>query len=252
MLLWSVVAICVQAVLLAVPGRGKIWFARMFWRGVGRILGLRLRLLGQYSGHQPTLFVANHCSWLDIVALGGAVPGCFIAKAEIAKWPGIGLIAKLGRTIFVSRNRGTVAQEQRQLEKRLEQGDSIILFPEGTTSDGNRVLPFASAFLTLAFGPARPWVQPVTIVYDELDGQQIRRGDRAEIAWYGGMDLAPHLTRLLRRRSLRATILFGEPLPPGSFANRKAIGAALERLISQNAAALRQGRALPSGSAHQP
>lgn len=242
-------AICVQAVLLALPGRGKVWFARIFWRGVGRILGLRLRLMGQYVRHRPTLFVANHCSWLDIVALGGAAPGCFIAKAEIARWPGIGLIAKLGRSIFVSRNRGTVAQEQRQLEKRLEQGDSIILFPEGTTSDGNRVLPFASAFLTLAFGPARPWVQPVTIVYDELDGQQIRRADRPEIAWYGGMDLAPHLKRLLRRRALRATILFGEPLPPGSYPNRKALAAALEQLISQNAAALRQGRELPAGSA---
>ncbi|MBU6425351.1 MAG: 1-acyl-sn-glycerol-3-phosphate acyltransferase [Rhodospirillales bacterium] len=241
-----------QAVLLVLPGWGKAWFARLYWRGVGRILGVKLRLIGQRSEHRPTLFVANHCSWLDIVALGAAVPGCFVAKAEIAKWPGISVVAKLGRTIFVSRNRDTVAQEQRLLEQRLDQGDNIILFPEGTTSDGNRVLPFASAFFTLAFGPARPWVQPVTIVYDELDGQQVRRGDRAEIAWYGDMDLAPHLKRLLRRRAVRATILFGEPLPPGSFANRKAISAALERLISQNAAALRQGRALPAGSAAQP
>lgn len=242
---------CVQAVLLALPGRGKAWFARIYWRVVGRILGLRLRLLGEYARHRPTLFVANHCSWLDIVALGGAVPGCFIAKAEIAKWPGIGLIARLGRTIFVSRSRGTVAQEQRQLEKRLEAGDNIILFPEGTTSDGNRVLPFAAAFLTLAFGPARPWVQPVTIVYDELDGQQIRRWDRPGIAWYGDMDLAPHLKRLLRCRALRATILFGEPIPAGSFANRKAMAAALEQMISRNAASLRQGRKFPASSASQ-
>ena len=245
-------AVCVQAVLLALPGQGKVWFARMFWAGVGRILGLRLRLLGEYARHRPTLFVANHCSWLDIVALGAAMPGCFIAKAEVAGWPGIGLIAKLGRSVFVSRNRDSVAHEQRLLEARLERGDNFILFPEGTTSDGNRVLPFASAFFTLAFGPARPWVQPVTIVYDELDGQQIRRGDRPEIAWYGDMDLAPHLARLLRRRSVRATVLFGEPLPPGSFANRKAACAALERLISQHAAALRQGRALPYASAAQP
>ncbi len=249
MLLWTLFAVCVQAVLVALPGWGKAWFARFYWRGVGRILGLRLRLIGQRSGHRPTLFVANHCSWLDIVALGAAVPGCFVAKAEVARWPGISVVAKLGRSIFVSRRRDTVAHEQRVLEKRLEQGDNIILFPEGTTSDGNRVLPFASAFFTLAFGPARPWVQPVTIVYDELDGQQIRRGDRPEIAWYGDMDLAPHLLRLLRRRSLRATILFGEPLPPGSFANRKAACAGLEGQISQNAAALRQGRELPAGSA---
>ncbi len=251
-MLWTLPAACVQAVLLALPGWGKARFARLYWRGVGRSLGLQLRLVGEYSSHRPTLFVANHCSWLDIVALGGALPGCFIAKAEVAKWPGIGFIARLGRTVFVSRSRQTVAHEQHLLEMRLESGDNVILFPEGTTSDGNRVLPFASAFFTLAFGPARPWVQPVTIVYDELDGQPVRRGDRAEIAWYGDMNLAPHLKRLLRRRRLRATILFGEPLPPGGFANRKALCTALERMIGQNAAALRQGGGVPSGSAAQP
>ncbi len=249
MVLWTLAAVCVQSVLLVLPGRGKAWFARIYWRVMARILGVRLRLIGQRSDHRPTLFVANHCTWLDIVALGAALPGCFVAKAEIAKWPGIGLVAKLGRTIFVSRSRETLAHEQRVLENRLERGDNIILFPEGTTSDGNRILPFSSAFFTLAFGRAEPWVQPVTIVYDELENQQVRRGDRPLIAWYGDMDLVPHLTQLVRRRRLRATILFGEPLPPGSFANRKTICAALEQLISDNAAALRQGRALPPGNA---
>ncbi len=252
MVFWTLAAICVQSVLLALPGWGKAWFARLYWRGVARILGVRLRFAGQCSLHRPTLFIANHCSWLDIVALGAALPGCFVAKAEVGKWPGIGIIAKLGRSIFVSRSRETVAREQRMLEHRLARGDNIILFPEGTTSDGNRVLPFASAFFTLAFGRAEPWVQPVTIVYDELEGQPVRRGDRPLIAWYGDMDLAPHLSALVRRRRLRATILFGEPMPPGSFPNRKAMCAALERLISENAAALRQGRVLLPGCAPQP
>lgn len=224
------------------PGWGKAWFARVFWRGVARILGVRLRVVGQRSAHRPSLFIANHCSWMDIVALGAVLPGCFVAKAEVAGWPGVGLVAKLGRTIFVSRSRETVAQEQLMLEQRLAKGDNIILFPEGTTSDGNRVLPFASAFFTLAFGKARPIVQPVTIIYDELDGQMVRRSDRPMIAWYGDMDLAPHLSQLLRRRRLRATIWFGEPAPPGAYANRKTLCAAMEQQITQNAAALRQGR----------
>ncbi|GAN81221.1 lysophospholipid acyltransferase family protein [Acidocella aminolytica] len=244
-LLWTIPAACLQAVLLLLPGGGKAWFARVYWRGVARIIGMRRRVIGPCSPHRPTLFIANHCSWLDIVALGATLPGCFVAKAEIGQWPGVSIVAKLGRTIFVSRSRETVAREQRLLAARLGGGDNVILFPEGTTSDGNRVLPFSSAFFTLAFGEAQPWVQSVTVVYDELEGQPVRRFDRPLVAWYGDMDLAPHLKPLLHRRGVRATIMFGEPLPPGSFANRKALSLMMEQTISANAARLRQGRDAP-------
>jgi 1-acyl-sn-glycerol-3-phosphate acyltransferase len=254
-LLWTLPAVAVQAVLLLGFCAGKAWFARLYWRGIARILGLRLRVLGAPCRQRPCLFVANHCSWVDIAALGAVLPGCFIAKAEIGRWPGIGLIARLGRTVFVSRGRGTLAREQRLLERRLEAGDNIILFPEGTTSDGNRVLPFASAFFTIAFGKAAPWVQAVTIVYDRLENQPVRRPDRPLIAWYGEMELAPHLLALLRRGGLRATILLDEPQPAGRYRNRKTLSAAMERHMSETAAALRQGRlpvtGLQSGHASQ-
>jgi len=239
---WTLLAVPVQGVLLMRPGRGKERFARFYWRGIARILGLKLRVIGQLPAARPVLFVSNHSSWLDVVALGAALPACFIAKGDVAGWPVISLIAKLGRTVFVSRERGTVGREQREIEHRLAAGDNIILFPEGTTSDGNRVLPFTSAFFTLAFCPAQPTVQPVTIVYDELDGMPVRRTDRAEIAWYGDMELAPHFLKLARRRSIRATILLGSPVEPGLYKNRKALSAALEREISATAGALRQMR----------
>lgn len=242
MVVWTLLAVPVQAVLLGRPGLAKERFARTYWRGVAWILGLRLRVIGQLPAGRPVLFVANHSSWVDIVALGAVLPACFIAKGDVARWPVIGQIAKLGRTIFVSRARETVGQEQRELERRLAAGDNILLFPEGTTSDGNRVLPFSSAFLTLAFCPAHPAVQPVTIVYDELDGLPVRRGDRAEIAWYGDMELAPHFLKLGQRCSFRATIVLGAPVPPGAHKNRKTLSAALETEISATAAALRQGR----------
>jgi 1-acyl-sn-glycerol-3-phosphate acyltransferase len=239
---WTLLAAPVQAVLLTHKGRGKERFARIYWRGVARILGLRLRVIGEVTVGRPVVFVANHSSWLDVVALGAVLPACFIAKGDVAGWPVIGAIARLGRTIFVSRARGTVMREQRELEGRLAAGDNVLLFPEGTTSDGNRVLPFASAFLTLAFCPANPAVQPVTIVYDQLDGLPVRRGDRAELAWYGDMDLAPHVLKLARRCSLRATIVLGTPVLPGVYKNRKTLTAALEREIAATAATLRQGR----------
>jgi len=239
---WTLLAMPVQAVLLTRPGRGKERFAQAYWRGVARILGLRLRVVGQLTAARPVLFVSNHCSWVDVIALGTVLPGCFIAKGDVAHWPVINLVAKLGRTVFVTRSRATVAHEQHDLERRLAQGDNIILFPEGTTSDGNHVLPFASAFLALAFGEAKPAVQPVTIVYDQLDGLPVGLEDMAEIAWYGDMELAPHFLKLARRKSFRATILLGQTVPPGTHANRKTLTAALEQEISANAALLRQGR----------
>lgn len=245
-LIWTLCAALVQSLLLLLPGRGKVWFARVYWRVVGWFIGLKLDIEGRPTLHHPALFVANHCSWLDIVSLGSVLPACFVAKAEIAGWPGISLVAKLGRTVFVSRSRQAVAQEQRVLEQRLKSGDSLILFPEGTTSDGNRVRPFASAFFTLAFDAPQPWVQPVTIVYNEIEGQPVRRFDRQLVAWHGDMDLWPHLKQILRRRGLRARVVFGEPVQPGTYANRKIISAAMERQISTNAALLRQGRKIPS------
>jgi lyso-ornithine lipid O-acyltransferase len=239
---WTLLAMPVQAVLLALPGRGKEGFARAYWRGVAWVLGLKLRVAGRPAAVRPVLFVSNHSSWVDVVALGAVLPACFIAKGDVARWPVIGWVAKLGRTIFVSRARGTMVVEQHELEQRLAEGDNIILFPEGTTSDGNNVLPFASSFLTLAFGPVRPAVQPVTIVYDRLDGRKVNDAERSSIAWYADMELAPHFLRLARRRSFRATIVYGAPVPEGLYTNRKTLTAALEEEISATAAALREDR----------
>ncbi|WP_299957078.1 1-acyl-sn-glycerol-3-phosphate acyltransferase [Acidocella sp.] len=241
-LVWTLFCMPVQALLLMLPGRGKVGFAQVYWRGVALVLGLRLRVVGEISAHRPSLFIANHCSWLDIVALGSVLPGCFVAKGEVGRWPVISWIARLGRTVFVSRNRANVAREQGALAARLNAGDGIILFPEGTSSDGNRILPFASSFFVLADAAAKPYVQPVTLVYDGLDGLPVVRADRPEIAWYGDMELAPHFNRIARRRSLHATIVLDAPIAPGTFPNRKIFAAALEARIAHNAAALRQGR----------
>jgi 1-acyl-sn-glycerol-3-phosphate acyltransferase len=237
----------VQALLLKLPGRAKERFAMRYWRGVAAILGLQVTVHGALAAQRPTVFVANHCSWLDIVALGSVLPGCFVAKGEIAGWPVIRTVARLGRTVFVSRQRGGVQRERDDLAGRLAAGDNIILFPEGTTSDGTRILPFASAFLALAQAPARPHIQLVTMVYDRLDGLPVRRRDRPEISWYGDMNLAGHFNRIGRRRRLHATVWLDDTLPPGAFPNRKALSAALERRLAGNAAALRQGRAVPGG-----
>ena len=241
-LLWTMLAMPVQAVLIALPGLAKVRFAQTYWRGVGVILGLRITVIGELAAHRPVLFIANHCSWVDIVALGSLLPGCFVAKAAIDHWPLINWVARLGRTVFVSRQRSRVGLEQNALSARLAAGDNIILFPEGTTSDGAHVLPFSPAFLILADAPARPFIQPVTLVYDRLDGLPVRRQNRPQISWYGDMELAPHYSQLGRVGSLHATLVLDAPIPPGGYPNRKALSAALEARLAGNAAALRQGR----------
>jgi 1-acyl-sn-glycerol-3-phosphate acyltransferase len=234
-----------QAILLILPGRGPEAFALFYWAGIRRILGIRLTVHGTLTPHRPVLFIANHCSWADIVVLGSILPGCFVAKSAIASWPFISLIARLGRTIFVSRQRRTVGAERNTLATALTKGKNIILFPEGTTSDGTRVLSFSSSLLALAEGPAAPAVQPVTLVYDRLNGTPIRRRDRPAISWYGDMDLAPHAIRVLQYATIHATLVLSPAIEPGTVTSRKQLSTALQTHLAHRAGALRQGREEP-------
>lgn len=239
---WTLLCMPVQAVYLRLPGLAKVRFAQSYWRGVARILGLRIKTHGQVSSHRPVLFIANHCTWLDIIVLGAVLPGCFVAKGEIANWPFINWIAKLGRTVFVSRAKAGLERERDGLLGRLAAGDNIILFPEGTTSDGTRILPFQSSFLAVAAAPSKPAIQLVTLVYDELDGLPVQRRDRPGISWYGDMDMASHYPRIGRRKSIGASLVIDPEIPPGVYTNRKILAKFLQTRLAENAASLRQGR----------
>jgi 1-acyl-sn-glycerol-3-phosphate acyltransferase len=241
-LAWSLIAIPLQALLLILPGRAKERFARRYWLGVRRILNIQLTIHGELTQHRPTIFIVNHASWLDIVVLGSVLPGCFIAKGEIAHWPAFGLISRLGRTVFVSRAKTGVARERKLILDRLAAGDNLILFPEGTTSDGSRILRFQTSFLALAEAPSQPDIQLVTLVYDGIDGLPVRRRDRPLISWYGDMTMGGHVPGVGRLRSLHATLVLDAPIPAGSFADRKQLAKALQTRLAANAARLRQGR----------
>ena len=121
-------------------------------------------------------------------------------------------------------------------------GDNLILFPEGTSSDGSRVLPFRSSFFSIAEGDARPIIQPVSVVYDRLGGLPAGRANRPVFAWYGDMDIATHSWRLARESGLRVTVLLHAPLDPARFRDRKALSQAVWRTVADGAATLRQNR----------
>lgn len=239
-LLWTLIAIPIQAVLLLLPGRPKVVFARVYHAVLCRLIGLRVQVIGRASVERPVLFLANHCSWLDILVLGGTLEGCFVSKAEVGTWPLIRTVARLGRTVFVSRSRGRTGSEAQAMKARLAAGDSLILFPEGTSSDGTRVLPFRSAFLATA-GSARQ-VQPVSLVYDRLGGLPACRRDRPLFAWYGDMEIASHFWRLARRSGARVTVVLHEPFAPGRLPNRKALAAEAQRIVREGAEQLRRNR----------
>lgn len=240
-LIWTLIAIPIQALMLVLPGRPKVGFARIYNRVLCRLIGIRVQVVGEQARGGSVLFLSNHTSWLDILVLGGTLDACFVAKAEVGQWPLVRTIARLGRTVFVSRRRGTTGREADEIRARLTQGDSLILFPEGTSNDGTRTLPFRSAFLGAAAGARL--VQPVSIVYDRLGGLPACRRDRPLFAWYGDMDIGSHFWRIARRSGARATVLLHEPVDPANYTDRKDLTQRVEAVVAAGASQLRQNRA---------
>ncbi len=242
--LWTLLAVPVQSVLIVFPGRGRVAFARFYWRTFCRLIGLSVRLVGEQArnGGRHVVYVSNHSSWLDIPVLGGVLEACFIAKAEVGAWPVIRTIARLGRTEFVSRRKSRTGVENQAIRERLAAGDDLILFPEGTTSDGARVLPFRSSFFAVAEGPEPPILQPISVVYDRLDGLPALRSTRPLFAWYGDMEIGPHFWRLAQHHGLRASVILHAPVDPLSFPDRKLLARSLWQVVAASAAELRQNR----------
>jgi 1-acyl-sn-glycerol-3-phosphate acyltransferase len=196
---------------------------RFYLGCVGWLLGLRVRVEGRpVTGN--ALYAANHISWLDIPALGGTVPARFIAKSEIAGWPVIGWLARIGGSVFVQRQKRSAARLQADsVLVALTEGRPIVLFPEGGTGDGVALTPFRASLFAAA-NEAGVTVQPVTIDY----------GARApDIAWPDGAGFASELKRMLNRPApVRVTLHFLAPLD-GAKIDRKQLAAATQTAIAK-------------------
>ncbi len=225
--LWVLACMPVQALAVRFGWALRRRFPRLFHRVCARLIGLSLVTRGAICDRRPTLFVSNHLSYLDIAVLGALIDGSFIAKAEVARWPLFGTLARLQETIFVEREaRGQVARQRSALLDRLAAGDNLILFPEGTSSDGTHILPFKSALFAAAAAPVGGdgvQVQPVSIAATALDGIPLGRSLRPLYAWYGDMDLAPHLWTLLKLGRLTVEVEFHPPVTLASLGSRKAL-----------------------------
>jgi 1-acyl-sn-glycerol-3-phosphate acyltransferase len=247
-LVWTVSLMPVQLLGLALRRRWTSTLPVFYHRWCCRILGFRIRVVGTPAGARPVLFAANHVSYTDITVLGSLIPGSFVAKAEVANWPFFGWLAKLQRSVFVDRRTRNTAIQRDAIGKRLANRDALILFPEGTSGDGNRVLPFKSALFAAAQhreGIPSVVVQPVSLAYTRLDGVPIRRFFRPFFAWYGAVELAPHLWSMLGLGVVEVVVEFH---PPTSFADcgsRRALADYCHARVAGGVAAALFGRPQP-------
>nr|WP_246717574.1 lysophospholipid acyltransferase family protein [Microvirga flocculans] len=191
-----------------------------FHRALLAIFNVRVIERGTPPGNAPTIVVSNHVSWLDIPVIGSLHPLSFIAKSEIEGWPVVGTLARLQRSVFIDRQRRKATAEVNDaLAHRLVKGEAIVLFAEGTTSDGNRLLPFRSSLVGAAQtalmhdSVERVLLQPLAISYTRRHGLPVTRRERPSIAWYGDMDLAPHLRLFVQAIPLDVVVTWGEPIP---------------------------------------
>jgi len=212
------------------------------------LIGVRIREVGTRSTASPALILSNHVSWLDISVISALSPVVFVAKSEVAGWPVFGWLAKLQRTVFINRQaRHQTGAATREIAGRLLGGDAVVLFAEGTSSDGTRVLPFRSALVGAvhhALGNsahhASITVQPMSVAYIGFGGVPIGRALRERVAWYGDADLMPHLARVLASGAVDVTVSWGEAIAYDISADRKAIAREAEKSVRRmTAAALR-------------
>ncbi len=220
---------------------------RLFHKGLCRGLGIEVGALGK-AETGPVLFIANHISWSDIPVLGSQILASFVAKAEVEKMGFVGPMADLQRTIYVERERKSRAAEQRnEIAERLIAGHSVILFPEGTSSEGNDVLPFKSALFSVVDGPelAHVRIQPITICYTHLNGLPLLRAQRHKIAWIGDMDFGPHAWNFLGLGRVTALVQYHPSVERSAFANRKDLARHCESVISKGLRLANTGRVQP-------
>lgn len=237
----------VQLVLGVLDERRARRFPHWYHRQLCRLLGLRIHIEGPVPGGNPALLVSNHISWLDIPVLSAVAPVSFVAKREVAAWPFINWLARLQRTVFVDRDkRGEVAGTADEIMNRLRSGDNIVLFAEGTSSDGSRVLPFKTSLFAAAKPSRRAvqksgsgiLVQTVALAYVRRHGLPLGRLARPHIAWYGDMELATHVWQVLKRGPLDVHLRIGEPVRLDGFPDRKAMARFTESQVRSDLADL--------------
>jgi len=202
-------------------GLDRFW-PRVFLGGVAAIAGLRIRRTGRPV--PGALLIANHVSWMDVPALASAAGSAFVAHDGLAAFPALKFLCRLNETVFVARHeRSSIARQVSEVRAAIDNGGTLTIIPEGTTSDGTALLPFKSALLSAVNPlPAGVAVQPVLLDYAEAPG----------IAWVGVEPGFDNFLRILARTApVRLAIHFLPPLEGDALRDRKTMAAAAQAAI---------------------
>lgn len=196
---------------------------RVFCSCLVRILNIRLTVRGSLSVEarsKGVFLVSNHLSYVDGFILGSLFPVIYISKSEIKKWPLIGLMTDFSGTLFIDRKRKNhVAEYIDEIAGTLSAGANVLYFPEGTSTNGEELLPFKAAFFEAPIVAGAP-VVPVSLAYTAIDGKPLAKDNRDKIYWYGDMTFAGHFFRLMCCSSIEARVSIHPPLEPGPAEDR--------------------------------
>jgi len=207
---------------------------RLFHQGFLKLLNVKVILHGTLKTNKPGLLISNHASWIDISILSSLTNICFIAKSEVSGWPIVGFLARLQDTVFIERKINRVIKQKKEILDFLSRGKKLVLFPEGTSSDGNRVLKFKSSLFSIGEteeGKLGGYeFQAVTICYSGLNGLPMSRSQRPNVAWWGNMNLFNHLWNLFSLNAIKVTVTAHEPIT--NIENRKIMSQIAWRQIS--------------------
>ena len=220
---WILFIYSIHLIFSLISKRFFSFFFSIFFKGIINIIGVKVNVSG-FPEKRKTLFVSNHISYLDIIVYGSQINTIFVAKSEIKKWPIINKLCSTAKTIFVERNNIRSLRNQISLiEKSLQKDSNVLFFPEGTSSDGSKVLRFKSSLFSIIdlkeLGDF--YIQPVSLSYNKLDGVPLNKFYRPFLAWFGGMDLFSHVWKFLGLGASEVNVHFHKAKKFSSFLNRK-------------------------------
>ena len=197
-----------QILFIILNSKYRFDLPKIFHKIVLKVLGININFKGKVTDRRPLILIGNHTSYIDIVVLGSVIPLSFVAKDEIRKWFFFGFLAKMQNTIFINRKNYKTMESLYKINNNLNKKHAVVLFPEGTTNSGKRVLNFKTSLFNLFENNSTLRLQSFSLCYTHVNNMPIDNRSRPQISWYGDMNIISHLSSLLKVSSIDVTIVF--------------------------------------------